>query len=314
MAAELISQSRPSRVKDLSGLEFRFWTVEGYAGKKEYKSSSCHFWACKCRCGTENVVPTQSLTSGASKSCGCDYKRLSRHPEYCVWALMKSRCTNPKDKGYHRYGGRGISVCDRWILSFEDFLNDMKPRPTPVHSIDREDNDGNYEPDNCRWATSKEQGRNRSDNRILEHDGQELTIAEWSEKTGLSEEVIRYRVSNGWSHEDAITKPVRKARLLAHDGKSMSINEWSIELGLPDGIIKSRLRNGRTISEALSTPVRPISPLRILDYKGKSQTIAEWAKELGIEQEAIKGRLRRKWSVNRALSTMPSWSRKKPQP
>ncbi|MGY8988455.1 MAG: hypothetical protein ACKVG7_07840, partial [Flavobacteriales bacterium] len=112
---------------------------------------------------------------------------------------------------YDGYGGRGISVCDRWRDSFENFLADMGERPSNEHSIDRKDNDGNYEPDNCRWATKKEQGRNRRSNRILTFNNKTQTLIEWSEELGISSAVIRQRIkASGWSIEEALTTPARQ--------------------------------------------------------------------------------------------------------
>ena len=128
---------------------------------------------CSCECGNEKVVVLNSLRSGATRSCGCYRKEVTtqtktihglwKHPLYKTWADMKTRCYNTKDKYYKDYGGRGIKVCDRWIKSFPNFLQDMGERPTG-YSIDRINNDGNYEPSNCRWATNKEQQNNQRRN------------------------------------------------------------------------------------------------------------------------------------------------------
>jgi hypothetical protein len=108
--------------------------------------------------------------------------------------MMNDRCTNPQNKVFQSYGGRGIVVCDRWRESFEAFLSDMGPRPSRDHSIERRDNDGPYTPDNCIWATQREQTANRRSNRFMTHDGQTLHLAEWARRTGIGESTLRVRI------------------------------------------------------------------------------------------------------------------------
>jgi hypothetical protein len=116
--------------------------------------------------------------------------------EYRAWTAMKQRCLNPAGVNFHRYGGRGIRVCAEWLTSFDAFYRDMGPAPSPGHSVDRIDNDGNYEPRNCRWATSAEQARNKSTNRLLTLNGETLTASDWSRRTGISIGAISYRLDH----------------------------------------------------------------------------------------------------------------------
>jgi hypothetical protein len=157
--------------RDITGKTFGRLTVISFAEIL----NGCSAWHCECECGNRVVVRLSGLLS-RTKSCGCLQREMTKQigranrthgdaiedtPEYRAWAGMKQRCLNPNDKHYVDYGGRGISLCERWSTSFTSFLVDMGRRPTSSHSLDRINNNGNYEPDNCRWATSAEQNSNR---------------------------------------------------------------------------------------------------------------------------------------------------------
>jgi len=166
----------------------------------------------RCSCN-ELVVAVSDLKSGNTKSCGCLVReRMTRHgmwksPEAAAWRQMNHRCPNGNSESYADYGGRGIKVCERWRESFEAFFADMGPRPSAHHSLDRyPNNDGNYEPGNCRWATAKQQAQNRRDNVRLTVDGETLTVAEWSRRSGVPDRTIRGRLTAGWTHEQAIRR------------------------------------------------------------------------------------------------------------
>ena len=175
---------------------------------------------CLCDCGTTKAIQRIYLQDGRVQSCGC-YRRecgqakrthgMHGTVEYRAWVGMIQRCTNPRTKSWPRYGERGIVVCDRWRESFVAFYEDMGPRPGPEYSIDRIDNDGNYEPGNCRWATKKQQGRNKRNNRIVVFNGQTKTLAEWAQEMRTSPSTLHIRLERrGWSVEKTLTTPVRK--------------------------------------------------------------------------------------------------------
>lgn len=168
---------------DLTGERYGLLTVLSYSHRKDHIGPSGKFWyqyiwSCRCDCGTEHLIDANNLRAGRSRSCGCrqgGYKhgdartfRGVTSQEYSSWEAMNQRCSNMNSSAYSYYGGRGIIVCARWRDSFEAFLSDMGRKPSPSHSIDRVDNNGNYEPTNCRWADKTEQSINqriRKDNK-----------------------------------------------------------------------------------------------------------------------------------------------------
>jgi hypothetical protein len=178
-------------------------------------------YQCQCRCGEKKVVSGSNLRRGLAKSCGCLRKEKHRAamaersrlaPDQtlvAVWRNIVFRCTNKKSAVYYRYGGRGIKVCERWLKSARAFIEDMGPRPSDKHTVERINNEGNYEPGNCRWATKKEQARNKANNVRLTCDGRTMLMVEWAEETGIGLATLHARLKSGWSHEKTIKTPVR---------------------------------------------------------------------------------------------------------
>lgn len=206
------------RFNNLTGRVFGRLTVESYAGRHGHSQS----WNCLCVCGKRTVTCNSSLKSGATRSCGCLHKdapskRTHKHSgrtfgrninrrEYWIYFNIIARCYNKKCRAYPNYGGRGIKMCKRWLDSFVNFLADVGPRPSPKHSIDRyPDNDGDYEPDNVRWATPSQQTRNQRTNHFITLQGQTLCLEDWSKRTGIQRCTILMRIRRGWSEQDAIT-------------------------------------------------------------------------------------------------------------
>lgn len=173
----------------------RYTVVEHDASR-----SNRDYWMCRCVCGTEKSVLGGHLRSGRTASCGCLMKehwasipKKKDKPEYAIWCAMKSRCMDGAQDS-HNYFARGIRVCERWKSSFENFIADMGDRPSERHSIDRINNDGNYEPGNCRWATPSQQSRNNRRNRIVEIDGNRMTLAEAAERFNKDYSYVRQNI------------------------------------------------------------------------------------------------------------------------
>ncbi len=212
-------------VKDISGQQINGWYVLREYGRN--KSGGATF-LCRCDCGNVRVVDGRSIRNGASKNCGC--KRNTDSVErmrsiatkhggkkerlYGVWRGMIDRCNNPKSPFYYRYGGRGISVCDKWQYSYKSFREwayasgyNEKAQKWEC-TIDRVNNNAGYSPDNCIWRTLKQQCNNRSSNHFVEYNGESHTLTEWSELTGIKKDTLRRRIFvYNWTVERALTEP-----------------------------------------------------------------------------------------------------------
>lgn len=174
---------------------------------------------------------------------GESFGNANRTPEYVAWTNIIQRCENASVPGFERWGGRGIRVCDRWRESYESFLADMGRRPSPKHSIDRfPDNDGNYEPGNCRWATDVEQARNTSANRIIKANGKAMCLAAWADETGLTRDAIAQRIDKlGWSEDQAVNAPPRPERF-EFRGERLTLPELVELTGIPQTTLWRRIR------------------------------------------------------------------------
>lgn len=196
-------------MNDLTGRRFGRLIVLGPTDRRYCGNI---IWRCRCDCGNEIERPGSMLLRKQTSSCGCyarDYHYVhggKDTPEYEIWCAVKKRCLNPNDTAYRYYGGRGITICDRWKNSFASFIEDMGKRPSKEHSIDRIDDNKGYEPGNCRWATRIEQMNNVRTNHRIDVYGESLTIEQAARKYGLNSRTLYYRVIKGWDLEEAVSR------------------------------------------------------------------------------------------------------------
>jgi len=205
------------KFKDLTGKRFGRLTVKNLDHKEKVKNGSKIYWYCTCECGQSAIVRADHLTRNITNSCGCLEKEniknnvLPKHGQsntklYFVWNSMRQRCRNYKTINYKNYGEKGITYCKEWE-EFEPFYDwALKNGYREGLSIDRIDVNGNYEPSNCRWVTMKIQQNNRSNNRLIEWNGKQQTVSQWSDELGISYKTIESRINTyGWSVEKTLT-------------------------------------------------------------------------------------------------------------
>lgn len=204
---------------DLTNKRFGRLLVVKFVGKGKHGEP---MWECLCDCGNIKNVSTGHLANGDTRSCGCFYNETrhainaihgeSKSRLYKIWAGIKSRCYDKQSRSYHKYGQRGIVVCQEWRDSYESFKAwSVANGYTEELTLDRKDNDGNYCPENCRWATQKEQQNNRRNNHLLTYDGETLTVSQWNEKLGFPKGTISQRLNKlGWSVEKALTTKIKQ--------------------------------------------------------------------------------------------------------
>jgi len=202
-------------------IQYGLLTPLKYSHSKPNKKSD-EYWVYKCDCGNEKTCRLYDVKRGKINSCGCIHKKQlakrnksnSKHgyfgtPTYESWASIIERCCNTNNSNYKYYGAKGITMCQKWRESFKEFLKDMGERPEGF-CIDRIDVYGNYEPDNCRWASAKTQANNRTNNRKINFNYQNLNLSEWSDITGIKPSTISKRIDKyGWSIEEALTRKPR---------------------------------------------------------------------------------------------------------
>ncbi len=247
----------PKILEDLTGKKFNSWMVLGYS---YHNKNGNRVWKCQCKCGEIGYLLTYVLKSGRSKQC----KRCASSTHgmrntriYGVWTGMLDRCYNKKGKDYHNYGLRGIRVYSKWRNSFENFFVDMGNKPKNL-SLGRIDNDGNYEPGNCRWETYQQQQNNRRSNHLVTYKGKTQTLKQWSEELGISYTTISDRINkHHWEIEDALTRPQRTYQtMITYKDKTMNISQWAKELNMGRRSLNERINKGWSIEDVFTKSMK----------------------------------------------------------
>lgn len=232
--------------------------------------------AVSCDCGSFFEAKMYNLERGFTRSCGCLKAEVARErtkerntthgmtgtPEYVAWKHMKGRCLNENSKDYRLYGGRGIRVCSEWVRSFPAFYRDMGPRPGPEFSVERRDSNADYTPSNCYWGTPDQQANNTSRNKVLELDGEKMTMAQAARRYGIPYSTLRTRLGQGMDARAAISMGVRQCSagvLYELDGEEKTLTEWAESRGMGLTTLVYRLKAGKSLADALSTPVKEIA-------------------------------------------------------
>lgn len=253
-----------NRLIDISGQRFGSVVAISLSGRCSDGKAK---WLFVCDCGAAFNANGSKARSGEIKSCPqCSKERVRlsrvthgarRTPEYRIWTHIKSRCLNTKVPEYKHYGGRGITICERWLPSFENFLADMGKRPSGLHSIDRKDTNGNYEPTNCRWATYSEQANNTRANKKVVINGETKNAAEWALGAGLNSQILYKRSRRGHIGTELIA--ARKAiETYSFDGITASIPEWGQRTGIKVATLYWRINTKKwPIERALTEGAKP---------------------------------------------------------
>lgn len=292
---------------DMIGKHFGRLTVIRENGKSKNGSL---MYLCECECGNFVTVRGISLRNGDCRSCGCLRKEVSSignsthgHSNerlFNVWRGMIKRCYDVNHPSYHRYGGRGIKVCDKWLNSYEAFRDFMLANGYPEnagpyeYSIDRIDNDGNYDENNCRVVTAKIQSLNKSNNHRISFKGEEMTITEAAQKCGLTNKQVFNRLDKGWDLKRALTQPLTQTFTYSASGQKHTIAEWAEIMGVTDAVIRGRLKT-HTMQQIYDEYVGNNNKIEVNDFSVKYETAngitmnrREWSKKLGINETTLR--------------------------
>jgi hypothetical protein len=308
-------ECKSNKLKDITGERFGKLTVikrgEDFIGPAGRETQ----WVCKCDCGNTTIVRGHALRNGHTRSCGClivdssTKHGLYNTKIYGKYNKMKHRCFNSNNKHYKRYGGRGITICDEWLgeNGFINFYNwAMANGYSDDLTIDRINNDGNYEPSNCRWTTQEVQANNTSNNVIIKYNNEEHTISEWAKIYNIEYYNLYNRIINlGWSIDKALNTPINDYIVKIKDpytGKERFLSDIAIEHGINPKLVYDRVvRGGWSIDKALNTPIN--NPIRYITFNGTILTTNEWEYILGLSNGCLIDRLNSGMTAEEALTT-----------
>lgn len=292
---------------DMIGKRFGRLTVIRENGRAK---NGALMYLCECDCGNFVTVRGLSLRKGDCKSCGCLRKEVSSvgnsthgHSNerlFNVWRCMIKRCYDVNHTAYHRYGGRGIRICDEWLNNYEAFRDFMLANGYPEdagpyeYSIDRINNDGNYEPSNCRVVTASIQSLNKSNNHRISFKGEEMTITEAAKKCNLTNQQVFNRLNKGWTMKRALTQPLTQTYTYTASGQKHTIAEWAQLMGTTDAVIRGRLKT-HTMQQVYNDYIGNSSKIEVKDFSVKYETAdgltmnrREWSNKIGVTDKTLR--------------------------
>lgn len=213
-----------------------------------------------------------------------------------IYNGMRLRCYNENNVNYKYYGGKGVTICDEWLLSFENFFDwAINNGYNENLTIDRIDSEKEYSPDNCKWSTKKEQAYNRSISVKLTLNGRTMYMTEWAEELEIDKKILSWRYNNGWSDEEILTRPRDyKENKLTLNGETHSMSEWSRITGIKVATISARIRDGWSVEDTLTK--KPNDRAIRITYNNKTKKLKEWAEYLGVPKSRLSNRYTRGWT------------------
>lgn len=228
---------------------------------------------------------------------------MKKSKEYNIWKHMRARCNNVQNHAYKWYGARGIKVCGRWDNSFIAFYEDMGPCPEG-RSIDRIDNNKDYAPENCRWATQKEQMRNMRRNNEIYIKGEQHCLSEAAEILGVDRQLLKDRKRRGWDFDRIVNTPkiTDRNKYVLYNGERTKLRDLTDKFGIPFKVVINRIQKGWELGKALIHPVGQKPNAVFLTFNGETKSLLEWSGVVGLPVVTIRGRQKKGWEIERILT------------